>query len=148
MFNFRTFDKGPFITVTIPQERNCDWTDLKFSPDGHSLLIPTNGALIHLINANNGALVQTFTDQFNDTGFPTEASFSPDSQYILCGTTGGRIQVWNILTGKRVCVLQNIDDLEGLVSCVKFNPKYMMVASACTNMVFWVPAMDGGINTA
>lgn len=126
--------------MKIPQEKKCDWTDLKFSDDGHTLLISTNGSLVKLINSFNGSPIQTFRDSLNDVGFPTEASFSPDSQYIFSGSTGGRVQVWNILTGNRVCALQSGDeDHPGVVSCVRFNPKYMMLATACKNMVFWLP---------
>jgi len=28
------------------------------------------------------------------------------------------------------------------VRCVQFNPKYMMMASACKNMAFWLPSVD------
>ncbi len=40
----------------------------------------------------------------------------------------------------QVCVL-NGDHTEP-VRCVQFNPKYMMMASACKNMAFWLPSVD------
>ena len=39
-----------------------------------------------------------------------------------------------------MCVL-NGDHTEA-VQCVQFNPKYMMMASACKNMAFWLPSVD------
>ncbi|XP_077538515.1 WD repeat domain 82 isoform X1 [Haemaphysalis longicornis] len=141
LYDLRTFDKGPFNTFKLPQDRDCDWTGLKFSPDGKSILISTNGPLIHLIDAFQGTPQQTFTGQTNNKGIPLEASFSPDSQFVFSGSTDGRIHVWSTAEGgMRTAVLSC--DHTGPVHCVQFNPKYMMLVSACTNMAFWLPSID------
>lgn len=77
---------------------------------------------------------------FNNKGIPLEASFSPDSQFIFAGSTDSRINMWNADTGFKVCALQG--DHPGPIQCVQFNPKYMMLASACTNMAFWLPTAE------
>lgn len=82
----------------------------------------------------------TFTGHLNNKGIPIEASFSPDSQFIFSGSTDGRIHVWNADTGHKVCALNG--DHPGPVQCVQFNPKFMLLASACTNMAFWLPAIE------
>uniref|UniRef100_A0A131XGF5 Putative histone H3 lys4 methyltransferase complex and rna cleavage factor ii complex n=1 Tax=Hyalomma excavatum TaxID=257692 RepID=A0A131XGF5_9ACAR len=141
LYDLRTFDKGPFNTFKLPQDRDCDWTGLKFSPDGKSILISTNGALIHLIDAFQGTPQQTFTGHMNNKGIPLEASFSPDSQFVFSGSTDGRVHVWSTAEGgARIAVLSC--DHTGPVHCVQFNPKYMMLVSACTNMAFWLPSID------
>lgn len=140
LYDLRSFDKGPFITFKLTQEKECDWTGLKFSRDGKTILISTNGSFIRLIDAFHGTPLQTFTGHLNNKGIPIEASFSPDSQFIFSGSTDGRVHVWNADTGYKVCVLNA--DHPGPVQCVQFNPKYMMLASACTNMAFWLPAID------
>lgn len=73
----------------------------------------------------------------NTKRLPIEASYSPDSQFIFSGSVDGRVSVWNADSGCKVCVLNG--DHPGPVQCVQFNPKYMMLASACTNMAFWLP---------
>lgn len=80
------------------------------------------------------------TGHLNNKGIPIEASFSPDSQFIFSGSTDGRVHVWNADTGFKVCALNG--DHPGPVQCVQFNPKYMMLASACTNMAFWLPTVE------
>lgn len=96
--------QGPFNTFKLPQDKECDWTGLKFSPDGKSILISTNGAVIHLIDAFQGTPQQSLTvgtppspsllcspslfslqGHTNNKGVPLEASFSPDSQFVFSG---------------------------------------------------------------
>ena len=52
---------------------------------------------------------------------------------LLTGSTDGKVHVWSTETGMRVGVLQG--DHTGPVQCVQFNPKYMMLATACSSMV-------------
>lgn len=61
LYDLRSFDKGPFITFKLNQEKECDWTGLKFSRDGKTILISTNGSVIRLIDAFHGTPLQTFT---------------------------------------------------------------------------------------
>ncbi len=52
--------QGPFATFKLQQDKDCDWTGLKFSPDGKLILISTNGQVIRLIDAFQGTPLQTF----------------------------------------------------------------------------------------
>jgi len=139
LYDLRSFDKGPFNTFKLPRENNCDWTGLKFSPDGKVMMIYTNGNVIHTIDGFSGTPLQTLRGHVNNKGISIEASFSPDSQFIFSGSTDGRVYAWNATTGARVAVLQG--EHVGPVQCVQFNPKYMVLASACNNMSFWVPQL-------
>ena len=114
--------------------KEIEWTGLKFSPDGKSILISTNGSVIKLIDSYNGSSLQTFTgnlsvDQkqenniwlspghLNSRQLPLEASFSPDSQFVISGSSDGRIHIWNSDTGTKVCVLNG--DHHDPVQCVQ-----------------------------
>lgn len=92
------------------------------------------------IQSNSSNNFPSSTGYLNNKGIPIEASFSPDSQFIFSGSTDGRVHVWNADTGYKICVLNG--DHPGPVQCVQFNPKFMMLASACTNMAFWLPTGD------
>lgn len=61
LYDLRSFDKGPFVTFKLNQEKECEWTGLKFSKDGKTILISTDGAIIRLIDAFHGTPLQTFT---------------------------------------------------------------------------------------
>ena len=49
------------------------------------------------------------------------------------GSSDGKVHVWATDSGKKITVLDA--NHPGSVQNVKFNPKYMMLASTCTNMV-------------
>ena len=97
--------------------KEIEWTGLKFSPDGKSILISTNGSVIKLIDSYNGSSLQSFTGHLNSKQLPLEASFSPDSQFVISGSSDGRIHIWNSENGQKVCVLNG--DHRSPVQCVQ-----------------------------
>lgn len=66
LYDLRSFDKGPFVTFKLNQERECEWTGLKFSKDGKTILISTDGSIIRLVDAFHGTPLQTFTGNLFD----------------------------------------------------------------------------------
>lgn len=76
----------------------------------------------------------------NPNNVPIESSFSPDSRYVFSGSADGRLHVWNADTGYKICVLYGGHPAP--VQCVKFNPKYVLLCSACTDMTFWLPTIN------
>ncbi|KAF6034374.1 WDR82 [Bugula neritina] len=140
LYDLRSFDKGPFATFKLQADRDCDWTGLKFSPDGKLILLSTNGQTLRLVDAFQGGPLQTFMGFTNNKKIALEASFTPDSQFVLNGSTDGKVHIWNTETGSKVCVLTS--DHTAPIQCMQFNPKYMMMASACTHMGFWLPNLD------
>ena len=102
-----------------------EWTGLKFSPDGKTILLSTNGGVIRLVDAFHGNPTHSLTvndnlftnfkklhsihfyDLFpkghvNDKKLALEASFSPDSQFVFSGSSDGKVHAWNAETGHRV----------------------------------------------
>ncbi|ESO99288.1 hypothetical protein LOTGIDRAFT_231033 [Lottia gigantea] len=140
LYDLRSFDRGPFAAFKLPQDKECDWTGVKFSPDGKLILISTNGGVLRLLDAFQGTPLQNFTGFTNNRGLPIEASFSPDSQFVFCGSTDGKVHSWSTETGTKLAILQA--DHPGPIQNLLFNPKYMMMASACSNMAFWLPLVD------
>uniref|UniRef100_A0A915IJT3 Anaphase-promoting complex subunit 4-like WD40 domain-containing protein n=1 Tax=Romanomermis culicivorax TaxID=13658 RepID=A0A915IJT3_ROMCU len=86
LYDLRSFDKGPFNTFKLPQQdKDCDWTGLKFSPDGKTIMISTSGNVIRLIDSFQGNLMHVLSGHLNNKGLPLEASFSPDANYVFSG---------------------------------------------------------------
>lgn len=139
LYDLRSYDKGPFNTFKFPQDKDCEWCGLKFSPDGKTIMISTNGNIIHLIDAFQGKLLKTLTGYQNTKNLPLEASFSPDSQYVFSGSTDGFILSWNVDSNTDQPMVVFKGEHNQPVNCVQFNPKYMMLASACNLISFWIP---------
>ena len=119
LYDLRSFDKGPFVTFNLPQERQCEWTGLKFSPNGQSILLTTNGSVMRLIEAFQGQPLQTFAGHLNNKGIAVEGCFSPDSKFVFSGSTDGRIHIWDADSGKCLILL--------FLSFLRLSPKLRLM---------------------
>lgn len=141
LYDLRSYDKGPFSNFVVDssgsEKDGADWTGLKFSPDGRSILVYTNGTAIRLIDAFKGDVTQTFGGHANVRGQALEATFSPDAQYLFSGSSDGKLHCWHIETGAKIVF--SSEKHKGSIHCCQFNPKYMMLATTSDNMAFWIP---------
>lgn len=142
LYDMRYYEKGPFKVFELPSNMRGNWTSLKFSPNGKSIMINAEGSLIHLIDAFTGKpLHDPLNGRLNQGCRSLEASFSPDSNLIFSGSDDGKsIIFWEQSTGKQVLILKSSHMFP--VKCVEFNPRLTMFASAGKELHFWVPAND------
>lgn len=148
---------------------NSEWISLRFSPDERLIALLTADEQIRLLDAFNGSLMcqlsthdcadstnsesssnkaaltaanqqQQFTDTQLRTQIPQNVTFSPDSQFLFCGSSEGVVNGWDIKSGRKIAVLTS--ENVGPVCHVEFNPKYMLLSSACTNLILWLPDPD------
>lgn len=145
LYDLRSFDKGPFTTFKLENETHTeDWTGLKFSPDGKMILITTNGAILTLIDAYKGTVLHKLTGHENSKGIELDATFSADAQYVFSGSTDSHIFAWSASTGQKVARLPS--GHSPLIQKILFNPRYFMLASACTTLNLWLPTEEEGIS--
>ena len=100
------------------------------------MLLGTTQGRVLCLDAFNGGLLNTFTGHSNDQQLPLEACFSPDGEYVISGSEDGTIWRWKTETAVPLPVLTGH---EGAVSAVKCNPTRNMLASASTQVCFWIP---------
>ena len=145
-FDVRHHGKGPFNTIKLqPPPSNLTWESLKFSPDGKQILLTTNREELYILDAFSGQPLQKLMigpELVTPLDHPCEASYTPDSQYILTGSSDGFLHIFSACKGTRVAVLKPERLKPEPVQCVKFNPKYMLIASACARMSLWIPAAE------
>lgn len=146
LFDLRLYEKGPFNTIKIPKPPpNLNWKSLKFSPNGKQILLTTDCEELYILDAFSGQPQHKLTigqKLATPLEYPCEASYTPDSQYILSGASDGSIHIWAACKGTKVAVLKPERSSPEPVQCVKFNPKYMLMASACSRMSFWIPTSE------
>lgn len=146
LYDSRLYEKGPFNTIRMPRApSNLNWKSLKFSPNGKQILITTDYEELYVLDAFSGQPLHKLTigpTLASPIEHPCEASYSPDSQYILCGSLDGCIHIWSASKGTKITVLRPERPSPEAVQCVMFNPKYMLIASACTKMSFWIPSVE------
>lgn len=159
LYDLRCFDKGPFNAFKLNHNKDINWTGLRFAPDGKQICITTDANSLITLDSFFGTELHTFTTQQQQTPeqqpqgttltpnqtntshqISCEASYSPDSRYLFAGTNDGSIYVWDADKGTKVTILKG--DRNTPIRCVQFNPKFMMLASACTKMSFWIPSID------
>lgn len=138
LYDLRTFDKGPFATFHVRQDfQQSEWSSLKFSYDGKKILVSTTIGQLKLVDAFQGHELHTLSGHMNNSHLALEAGFTPDSSYVVSGSQDGTVHVWSAETGEKVTVLDG--GHPGPTFCTQFNPKLMMMASACSCMSFWLP---------
>lgn len=93
-----------------------------------------------LYDAFDGRKVRELTGNSNVSGMELEASFSPDGKFICSGSDDGKIFFWETDTGREVMVLEGHALAVGSAA---FNPRYLQLATACQNVVLWLPATPG-----
>ncbi|XP_065900981.1 WD repeat-containing protein 82-like [Dysidea avara] len=144
LYDLRSFDKGPFATFHVRQDfAECEWSNIKFSPDGKLILISTNISQIRILDSFQGNEIATLSGHLNNQGIPLEASFTPDSQFVLSGSQDGTVHIWEAESGHKLCVLEG--GHPGPTRCVQFNPKYLNMVSTCTNLAMWLPGSEDGV---
>ena len=146
LYDLRSFDKGPFATFRDPKRQaplTGDFQVLKFSPDGKQIGISTTAGHVFLLDAYTGQELYSLKVPVNTVpgrSSNVDLTFTPDSQFLLVGGGDGRIHVFQCASGMRITHL----DGPHPTACrtLAFNPKYMMLASACKITAFWTPAIE------
>lgn len=140
LYDVRSFDKGPFSTFVVSDEANgtASFSSLKFSPDGKMLAAVVNHN-IYQLDAYKGLLQQRYSSGIPEGATPLEVSFSPDNKFLLSGHQDKSIRVWAADSGREVCQWPIAHTMAPV--CLKWAPKRLLVASACTLLNLWIPSV-------
>ncbi|GAA6060873.1 hypothetical protein JCM10212_006253 [Sporobolomyces blumeae] len=126
MYDFRNFDKQPFLTVHVDDPilrdrsfppRTPIYTSAAFSNDGNRLLIGTSGDTHYVLDAFDGNVIARLEGPPDQGAIgleravvapyerPTtavaglsseEVKWSPDGRYVIAGSINGHLHIWDV----------------------------------------------------
>ncbi|GFR42142.1 hypothetical protein Agub_g2989 [Astrephomene gubernaculifera] len=137
LYDLRSYDKGPFDTFTVEEEKGspAGFADIRFSNNGNLLMAVAEGR-IYLLDAYKGTVYKRFANGIPEAGGAVEAAITADNQYLLSGCDDRAIRVWHIESGREVATWQGHSQVPG---CLRMSGRRALVASACTALVLWIP---------
>ena len=136
LYSLANFSKGPFLSVTVKphlNQRSPEWSKISFSKDGKHILISTKSNVMYLLDAFKCQVMHVLRGHVNDMHLPLDGCFTPDGAFVLSGSQDNKIYCWDVATGQLLS--PSLDWHRSPPKVVAFNPKYMMFASADTNLV-------------
>lgn len=131
LFDVEKFEEGRFGSWKLDSYGRI--TSLKFSNNGYYILTSTVKGEQLILDAFEGSLIRKFT--IGSTG-RLESSFTPDSKFVISGADLGSIFVFDIENNKEIARLEG--HVKPCSQC-KFSPTCIMIASACQNILLWLP---------
>lgn len=139
LYDARQYEEGPFLEFPLDNPADAVPSCLRFSSDGEYFLLvhAEVNATVAVYDAYKGKSFRTFTGHQNASGIALEASFSPDSAFVASGSDDGSLHVWHVESEQLLVDRKEVHAMPS--TCVMWNPVYQMLASACQNMVFWLP---------
>ncbi|KAI5122539.1 hypothetical protein M0805_005266 [Coniferiporia weirii] len=164
--------EDPLLEKISFPPRKIYMTSLSFSSNGKYILVGTSGNAHYILDAFEGHLIAKLEGHIGlervrmeaNVGLnPTkgisgeEVSWTPDSKFILSGSLDGKICIWDVqdlpvranepidLTRppKVIAPMTTLEGHPGPARCVRFNPRFAMMATAGTELAFWLPDQAG-----
>ena len=179
--------EDPSLALISYPPRPIYMTSLSFSSDGKYLLVGCSGNAHYILDAFDGMLIAKLEGHVGlerkSMNVPQdiepskgisgeEVSWTPDSKYVVGGSLNGRVLIWDVQNlpsrseaerlkmPTRVQPLATLEGHPGPTRCVKFNPRFAMMATAGTELVrvtsfsssnacscelkaFWLPDSSG-----
>jgi COMPASS component SWD2 len=146
LFDRSAYERGPFACFEIISNtsKSARWESISFSPDGKELLVSTNNDGCYFIDSFDGTVKGTIPgDERENHGHLLYPAWSPDAQWIARGRADGKVAIWNrskIFEGLSTSATVELEGHTSYPGLVRFNPKYAILASACSNLALWQPA--------
>lgn len=130
LYNIEDIQKGPFDVFGLHTKNEIK--QMKFSNNGKIVICLTVSEL-WILDAYNGKTVGS-VDISEEV--VNRFDVSPDSKYVAVACESGNVNIYDIYGKFIVCLEFHTNNC----TCVKFCKDFAIIASACTNLVLWVPS--------
>eukprot|EP01147_Barroeca_monosierra_P004820 gene4821-6865_t len=138
LYDSRKYEKGPFKTFTLEQSAKASsWSRIQCSPDSYNFALTTADGLSYIINAYSGAEQAALGSADLATPIDLATDFSPCGKYFATGGKDGVVEIWDVSSKTKEAHLpRHHDD----ITCIRFNPKYITMATASSALCLWLPS--------
>lgn len=112
---------------------------MEFSGDGKNILVSTKAGMALVLDTYEYCVDRIVQGYTNTGGMDIRATYSPGSANILTGSEDGQVYVYDAQQERTMD--GPIHKLKGHMAPVRqvvCNPKYEVVATACSNVVLWI----------
>ncbi|ETO31733.1 G-protein beta WD-40 repeats containing protein [Reticulomyxa filosa] len=113
--------------------------DVKFSPDGKSIVSGSADNLIRLWDSNSGKLLQTLAGHSNEVW---RVEFSPDGQKLVSASYDRTASIWNAKSGER---LKQLVGHSGTITNARFSPDGQTIVSCSLDRTIRIWNVESGI---
>lgn len=165
LYDTKSFDKRPFLTVLVPLIPNATWTKLEFSNNGKLILISTDAQEDYVVDAFTGKLLcvlqmtstpyshEHYTENWMTYKYPSSgrSCFSPCGKFVLAGSPKMSVLVFDLAAIKssdgsndftqvsptKLKPVHVLKTDHGLPKIVTFNPKLLSIATADNSVALW-----------
>ncbi|KIY64566.1 WD40 repeat-like protein [Cylindrobasidium torrendii FP15055 ss-10] len=147
-------------------------TSLSFSSDGKYILAGCSGNAHYIMDSFDGTVLAKLVghqglERRSENAQPTmhpqkgisgeEVSWTPDSKFIVGGSVDGKIYTWDVsgippsdpahppAIPLAIHPISAVDGHPGAARCVRFNPRFAMMATASSELAMWLPEPGGDI---
>ncbi|GEQ70908.1 hypothetical protein JCM33374_g4588 [Metschnikowia sp. JCM 33374] len=156
-YSVASFERGPFLTKSVPGAPAEVWSKIEFSNNGRHLLIVTDSPQHYILDAISGKFLATLVVdahaaanwmqfQYVSSG---AACFSPDGKHVFAGNVNGNVALFDLspLKGEdrenvKLRPSHVLASKHGIPKVVAFNPKLLALATADTNVVLWSTTLE------
>lgn len=154
VYDFRDYTKGPFATWKVedaqfPAGRLPDWTSLKFSADGKSLIITTAADILYVLDAFDGKLLQRLVGHSgtNNAGScGEEVCITPDARFVMAGGRDAHLRIWDLNQNNGMLDNQPFATLptphKTGIKIVGYNPSSAVAVTGAEELALWLPSLD------
>lgn len=170
LYDIRTFDKGPFMTLHFDCLSGQEWNKIEFSNNGKLILVSTDSSEHYLLDAFLGQLLATldlartrasehYSGDWMTFKYPYSGStsFTPCGKYIIAGTPHSSVMLFDLNGIKssesahysdfdnkspfRLQPFQELSTNQGIPKIIAFNPKLLTFATADSAVTLWQPSI-------
>lgn len=154
LYDVRNYAGGAFAEMKCPQHTieqaiqrhagvsqqraqelsKSEWKSISFNTKGSEMLATTDKGLALVIDGFQGAIQQVYCAE-GDPTLQVGACFTPAGDTVLIGNGNGSINCMSTKTG---ALVKKLEGHKQQVGCIKANPKFAQLASACTNTALWL----------